>query len=75
MSRILSGSVRMSALRHDGREALYLIFEPGDCFGTSSLVDGDPRPQTPSARGEVELQVFPLTEDQNACGVKAAAAP
>jgi len=58
MFRITSGSVRMSALRHDGREALYLIFEPGDCFGTSSLVDGEPRPQTASAQGEVELQVL-----------------
>jgi CRP-like cAMP-binding protein len=58
MFRILSGSVRMSVLRHDGREALYLIFEPGDCFGTSSLVDGEPRPQTASAQGEVELQIL-----------------
>lgn len=58
MFRLLSGSVRLSVLRDDGREVLYLIFEPGDCFGSSSLVDGGPRPQTASAQGAVEVQVL-----------------
>jgi CRP-like cAMP-binding protein len=58
MYRIVSGAVRMSVLRRDGREALYLVLEPGDCFGTRSLLDEAPRSHTTSAKGEVELQVL-----------------
>jgi CRP/FNR family transcriptional regulator, cyclic AMP receptor protein len=58
MYRIVSGSVRMSVLRHDGREALYLVLEPGDCFGICSLIDGAPRSYTTRAHGDVELQVL-----------------
>lgn len=58
MYRIVSGSVRMSVLRHDGREVLYLVLEPGDCFGVSSLLDGAPRSHTTNANGAVELQVL-----------------
>jgi CRP/FNR family transcriptional regulator, cyclic AMP receptor protein len=58
MYRIVSGSVRMSVLRRDGREALYLVLEPGDCFGMSSLIDGAPRSYTTRANGDVELQVL-----------------
>lgn len=58
MFRIVSGSVRMSFLRRDGREALYLILGPGDCFGMRSLVDGAPRSLTTSAQSDVELQVL-----------------
>jgi len=45
----------------DGRELLYQLFAPGDCFGTSSVVDGEPRPQTAEAFEAVELQVFDRT--------------
>lgn len=55
MFRLVSGSVRLSVLGADGRELLYRIFEPGDCFGTSSLVDGETRPQTAKAFEAVEL--------------------
>jgi CRP/FNR family transcriptional regulator, cyclic AMP receptor protein len=58
MYRILSGSVRMSVLRDDGREALYLMLESGDCFGINSLVDRAPRAHTATARGDTELQVL-----------------
>lgn len=58
MFRIVSGSVRMSFLRLDGREALYLILGPGDCFGMRSLVDAAPRSLTTSAQSDVELQVL-----------------
>jgi CRP/FNR family cyclic AMP-dependent transcriptional regulator len=58
MFRLLSGSVRLSVARSDGRELLYLLFEPGDCFGTSSLIDGDRRPQTAEAGSELEIQVL-----------------
>jgi CRP-like cAMP-binding protein len=58
MYRIVRGSVRMSVLRVDGREALYQVLQPGDCFGATSLLDGAPRCHTTNASGEVELQVL-----------------
>ena len=58
MFRLVSGSVRLSVMGPDGRELLYELFGPGDCFGTSSLVDGEPRPQTAEAFDAIELQVI-----------------
>lgn len=58
MFRIISGSVRMVVTRADGREIAYGLCEPGDCFGDSSLVDGDPRPQSVEAVTDVELDVL-----------------
>jgi CRP/FNR family transcriptional regulator, cyclic AMP receptor protein len=58
MFRLVSGSVRMSVLRQDGREVLYQVLEPGDCFGVCSLLDRAPRHHTTTASGEVEVQVL-----------------
>lgn len=58
MYRIVSGCVRISVLRRDGREALYLVLGPGDCFGVCSLLDAAPRHYTASAKGDVEVQVL-----------------
>jgi len=58
MYRLVSGSVRLSVMEEDGRDLLYQLFGPGDCFGTSSVVDGEPRPQTAEAFDSVELQVW-----------------
>ena len=58
MYRLLSGSVRLSVMRHDGRELLYMMFEPGDCIGAVSVVDDEPRPHTATAQGDVEAQVL-----------------
>jgi CRP/FNR family transcriptional regulator, cyclic AMP receptor protein len=58
MFRIVSGSVRMSVLRHDGREALHSVLQPGDCFGICSMLDDEPRHHTTTANGNVELQVL-----------------
>jgi CRP-like cAMP-binding protein len=58
MYRILSGCVRMSVLRDDGREALHSVLGAGDCFGICSLLDEAPRHHTTSANGDVELQVL-----------------
>lgn len=58
MFRIRRGLVRLSVMQRDGRELLYQLFEPGDCFGTSSVVDGEPRPQTAEAFEDVELEVY-----------------
>lgn len=58
MFRLLSGSMRMSVAKADGRELLYALFGPGDCFGESSCVDGDVRPQTAEAGSDVRIQVI-----------------
>lgn len=58
MFRLLSGAVRLSVARADGRELLYLLFEPGDCFGVSSLIDGEGLPQTAEASETLELLVL-----------------
>jgi CRP/FNR family cyclic AMP-dependent transcriptional regulator len=58
MFRLVSGAVRLSVMDDDGRDLFYLLFGPGDCFGASSLVDGEPRPQTAEAFDAVELQVL-----------------
>jgi CRP/FNR family transcriptional regulator, cyclic AMP receptor protein len=58
MYRLVSGAVRLSVARSDGRELLYLLFQPGDCFGTSSLVDGEMRPQTAEAHEACEVEML-----------------
>ena len=46
MYRIVSGSVRLFATRSDGREVVFLRFQPRDCFGEASLIDDEPRAHT-----------------------------
>jgi len=58
MFRVVSGQVRLSLLRRDGRELVFVDFQPGDCFGVSSLIDGRPLPHTATAVGEVEVQII-----------------
>lgn len=58
MYRIRRGLVRLSVMQRDGRELLYQLFEPGDSFGTSTIVDDEPRPQTAEAFEDVELEVY-----------------
>jgi len=58
MLRVVSGAVRLSLLRPDGRELVLVAFQPGDCFGVSSLVDHRPLPHTATAVGQIELQVI-----------------
>ena len=58
MYRLLSGSVRLSVLGADGRDLLFTFFGPGACFGTSSLVDGESRPQTAEVFDPIEVQVI-----------------
>lgn len=57
MFRIVEGEVRLSVSRGDGKEIVFLIFQKGDCFGVSSLIDGEPRPQTAEAVAPTVLQV------------------
>lgn len=61
MFRVVRGSVRLTARAEAGREAVFLLFDAGDSFGTSSLVDGGTRPQTAECLTETELQVLDRT--------------
>lgn len=58
MYRLVSGAVRLSVIRADGKELLYVMFEPGDCFGVSSLIDGESLPHTAAAVGDTEIQTI-----------------
>tara|TARA_B110001454_G_scaffold109158_1_gene102573 strand:- start:1165 stop:1851 length:687 start_codon:yes stop_codon:yes gene_type:complete len=58
MFRVVSGAVRLSTTRIDGRQFLYLLFEPGDCFGESSCIDGGPRPHVAEAAGDASVQLL-----------------
>ena len=59
MYRVLSGSVRLVSAEAGGHELLYLLFGPGDCFGISSCIDGEPRAHTTEAGSNAELAVLP----------------
>jgi CRP/FNR family cyclic AMP-dependent transcriptional regulator len=58
MYRIVSGRAWLSYSRADGREWLYTLLGPGECFGISGLVDGQGLPQSATARTDVTLQVI-----------------
>jgi CRP-like cAMP-binding protein len=44
--QVRRGSVRVTNQTPDGREVVFAIFGPGDCFGEISLIDGGPAPNT-----------------------------
>jgi CRP/FNR family transcriptional regulator, cyclic AMP receptor protein len=58
MFRVATGAVRLSTTRIDGRQFLYLLFEPGDCFGESSCIDGGPRPHVAEAAEDTTVQLL-----------------
>ncbi|HCL85460.1 MAG TPA: hypothetical protein DIC45_02915 [Comamonadaceae bacterium] len=58
MYRLVSGTVKISVLRPDGRQITYTLFESGDCFGQTSLVDDQPRPQSTEAATPIEVGVL-----------------
>jgi CRP/FNR family cyclic AMP-dependent transcriptional regulator len=55
---VAAGAVQLSLMRKSGRQFIYCYFVPGDVFGESSLIDGDPRPQTAEAKSYVDLDVL-----------------
>ena len=58
MFRVARGFVQLSVQHPDGRQAIFLLFGPGDVFGASSLVDDEPRPHTAEALTPLELDVL-----------------
>ena len=55
---LISGSLKASTLRADGREAILAVIEPGTWFGEISLLDGLPRTHDITALERSELLVL-----------------
>lgn len=56
---LLSGKLKISSLREDGREAIFVVLEAGNWMGEISLMDGQPRTHDATALGAVEVLVVP----------------
>ncbi|SHG48948.1 Crp/Fnr family transcriptional regulator [Massilia sp. CF038] len=55
---LVSGTLKMSSLREDGREAILAVLEQGIWFGEISLIDDQPRTHDATAVGQVEVLVL-----------------
>lgn len=55
---LVSGSLKVSTLREDGREAILAVLEPGNWFGEISLLDGRPRTHDVTALEASQLLVL-----------------
>ncbi|MGH8081977.1 MAG: Crp/Fnr family transcriptional regulator [Lysobacter sp.] len=58
---VVRGRIRMSVPTPNGREVLFVLFEPGSWFGEVSMFDGEPRPQDARAVGDSEILLLPRT--------------
>ncbi|MEH6418993.1 Crp/Fnr family transcriptional regulator [Pseudomonas sp. CGJS7] len=56
---VVRGRIRLSVPTANGREMLFVLFEPGSWFGEVSMFDGEPRPQDARAVGESEILLLP----------------
>lgn len=56
---LVSGELKTSSLREDGREAILAVLEAGTWFGEISLIDGLPRTHDATAIGPVEVLLLP----------------
>jgi CRP-like cAMP-binding protein len=56
---LLSGHIKISTLRDDGREAILAVLEVGNWFGEISLFDQRPRTHDATAMGRAEVLVLP----------------
>lgn len=56
---LLSGTLKISSLREDGREAIFVVLEAGNWMGEISLMDHQPRTHDATAIGPVEVLVVP----------------
>lgn len=54
---LVSGSLKASTLRADGREAILAVIDPGNWFGEVSLLDGRPRTHDITALVPSQLRV------------------
>lgn len=56
---VVSGGIKASSLREDGKEAILVVLEPGNWFGEISLLDGLPRTHDATAARDAEVLVLP----------------
>ena len=56
---LAAGTIKISTLRQDGREAILAMLEPGNWFGEISLIDGSPRTHDATALSALDLMVVP----------------
>ncbi|WP_166366870.1 Crp/Fnr family transcriptional regulator [Pseudomonas akapageensis] len=56
---LVSGQIKISTLRSDGREAILSVLEPGSWFGEITPFDGVPRTHDATALTALELLVVP----------------
>lgn len=52
---LVGGSIKISSLRQDGREAILAVLEPGNWFGEITLIDGSPRTHDATALDALDL--------------------
>lgn len=58
MFAIIQGRVKISAFSEDGKEVIFAIFESGDFFGETALLDGQPRSATCTAIEDSQMVVI-----------------
>jgi CRP/FNR family cyclic AMP-dependent transcriptional regulator len=58
MMAVLRGTLKMSSVSPDGKEIVFCIMNPGDCFGEIALLDGDVRSADAVAMTDCELLVL-----------------
>jgi len=58
MMAVLRGKVKMSSVSPEGKEVIFNIMHPGDCFGEIALLDGEERSADAIAMEDCELLVL-----------------
>jgi CRP/FNR family transcriptional regulator, cyclic AMP receptor protein len=58
MMAVLRGTVKMSSVSPEGKEIVFNIINPGECFGEIALLDGDERSADAVAMTDCELLVL-----------------
>jgi CRP-like cAMP-binding protein len=58
---LVYGTLKMSSLREDGKEAILAVIEAGIWFGEISLIDGLPRTHDATAVADVEVLLLPAS--------------
>jgi len=58
---LVQGSLKMSTLSEDGKEAILVVLESGTWFGEISLIDHQPRTHDATALAQAEVLVLPRT--------------
>ena len=56
---LVNGTLKMSTLREDGKEAILAVIEAGIWFGEISLIDSEPRTHDATAVGDVQVLLLP----------------